>query len=78
MNIEQFKNKKILVTGASGFVGKNLVEELTNLGFTNVLTPTSLELDMTVEESVKNYFEQNKPQVVLHIGLQFTGDAQLD
>jgi GDP-L-fucose synthase len=61
------KEKKILVTGASGFVGKNLVEELSNLGFVNVLTPSSSELDMTVEESVKNYFEQNKPQIVLHI-----------
>ena len=28
---------KILVTGASGFVGKNLVEELQRKGFTNLL-----------------------------------------
>ena len=67
MNIEQFKNKKILVTGASGFVGKNLVEELFNLGFKNVLTPNSSELDITIEQSVKDYFETNKPQIVLHI-----------
>jgi nucleoside-diphosphate-sugar epimerase len=36
MNIEKFKSKKILVTGSSGFVGKNLVNELNNLGFRNI------------------------------------------
>lgn len=67
MNIENFKNKKILVTGGSGFVGKNLVEELSRLEFTNVLAPSSSELDMTDELSVKKYFSENKPQIVLHI-----------
>ena len=67
MNIEQFKDKKILVTGASGFVGKNLVEELQRKGFTNLLTPTSTEVDLTRENDVKGYFELHKPEVVLHI-----------
>jgi GDP-L-fucose synthase len=67
MNIEQFKDKKILVTGASGFVGKNLVEELQRKGFTNLLTPTSAEVDLTRENDVRGYFELHKPEVVLHI-----------
>ena len=56
MNIEQFKNKRILVTGASGFVGKNLVEQLQSKGFTHLLTPTSTEVDLTRENDVKGYF----------------------
>ena len=67
MNIEQFKNKRILVTGASGFVGKNLVEQLQSKGFTHLLTPTSTEVDLTRENDVKGYFELHKPEVVLHI-----------
>ena len=67
MNIEQFKEKRILVTGASGFVGKNLVEELQRKGFTNLLTPTSEEVDLTKENDVKGYFGLHKPEVVLHI-----------
>lgn len=67
MNIDEYKNKKILITGASGFVGKNLVERLHELKFLNLLTPSSSELDMSNEENVKNYFTKNKPQIVLHI-----------
>jgi UDP-glucose 4-epimerase len=46
MNIENFKNKKILVTGANGFVGSNLIIELNKQGFTNLLTPSSTELNL--------------------------------
>lgn len=67
MNIDKYKNKKILITGASGFVGKNLIEKLHELKFSNLLTPSSSELDMSSEESVKKYFIKNKPQIVLHI-----------
>ena len=40
MNIENFKNKKILVTGANGFVGSNLIIKLKKQAFTNLLTPS--------------------------------------
>lgn len=67
MDIQQFKNKKILITGANGFVGKNLVIELINQDFQNLLTPTSTEVDFTKEIDVERYFNANKPEVVLHI-----------
>jgi len=67
MNIDNFKNKKILITGSSGFVGKNLINKLIELKFNNILSPSSKDLDLTNENSVKKYFEKNKPEVVLHI-----------
>lgn len=67
MKIEKFKNKKILVTGANGFVGSNLVNELKVQGFTNLLTPSSKELNLINQLEVEKYFDENKPEVVLHI-----------
>jgi len=62
-----WKNKKVLITGASGFVGQNLVKKLKEIGVKNLLTPSSSELDLTSEASVKKYFESNKPGIVFHM-----------
>lgn len=62
-----WENKKVLVTGANGFVGKNLVKKLKEIGVTNLLTPSKNELDLTNEASVDFYMKINKPNIVLHL-----------
>lgn len=68
-------NKKILITGANGFVGKALVRILTQMGATNLLTPSSKDLDLTNQSQVSKYFEENKPQIVLHLAGKVGGVA---
>ena len=46
-------NKKILVTGGHGFLGKHLVHKLKKLGANNLFVPTSSELDLTIRENCK-------------------------
>jgi len=56
--------KKILIVGESGLVGSrfvNLYPEKENL-----LTPDLTQLDITSPESVKRYFDENKPEVVIN------------
>ena len=65
-----WRNKKVLVTGAHGFVGKNLMNLLLKMRATNdfkILAPTRQELDLTREEQVNKYFLTNKPDIVLHL-----------
>ena len=57
--------KKILVTGASGFVGSRVVARWRN-EFA-VLAPTHTQLDITDRESVDSYFLQHTPDVVVHL-----------
>jgi GDP-L-fucose synthase len=69
-----WKNKKVLVTGAHGFVGNNVLNILKEKEC-NILAPTSKELDLTDEQQVKNYFYKNKPQIVLHLAGKVGGIA---
>ena len=69
-----WKNKKVFVTGAHGFVGSNLMKLLENKDC-EVLAPTSKELDLTSEEQVKSFFFTNKPDIVLHLAGKVGGIA---
>ena len=40
------KNKKILVTGGNGFLGKNVVRNLENLGISDIITQSSSDCDL--------------------------------
>jgi len=44
MDAKFWKNKKILVTGASGFLGTHLVKELKKLSPKSLLTPSHKDM----------------------------------
>jgi GDP-L-fucose synthase len=69
-----WKDKKVFVTGAHGFVGNNLMKLLKNKQC-EILSPTSKELDLTKEEQVKDYFFTHKPDIVLHLAGKVGGIA---
>jgi UDP-glucose 4-epimerase len=56
--------KKILVTGGSGFIGKNLAEFLAPNY--EVSAPTRLELDLVDTKAVRDYLAANQFDVVVH------------
>jgi GDP-L-fucose synthase len=58
------KEDKIYVAGHRGLVGSAIVRLLKNKGFTNIITKTSLELDLRDQSLVRSFFEKEKPQYV--------------
>ena len=56
--------KKILITGSSGFLGSRLAYYLKDKY--ELLLPSHAELNVSREEAVKAYMEENRPDVVLH------------
>ena len=58
------KNSKIYVAGHRGMVGSAIVRELQRQGYTNIITRTHKELDLTRQDAVEAFFAQEKPEYV--------------
>lgn len=58
------KESKIYVAGHRGLVGSAIVKNLACKGYTNIITRTHAELDLTNQETVKAFFEHEKPEYV--------------
>ena len=58
------KNSKIYVAGHRGMVGSAIVRELQRQGYTNIITRTHAELDLTRQTEVEAFFQQERPEYV--------------
>ena len=58
------KNSKIYVAGHRGMVGSAIVRELQRQGYTNIVTRTHKELDLTRQSEVEDFFKFEKPEYV--------------
>ena len=54
------KNAKIYVAGHRGMVGSAIVRELQRQGYTNIITRTHKELDLTRQDAVEEFFAAEK------------------
>jgi GDP-L-fucose synthase len=67
------KSARILVTGAGGVVGKALMQELAQQGFTDVVAPTSSDVDMRDRSATEGYIKDVAPAVVYHLAAKVYG-----
>lgn len=58
------KESKIYVAGHRGMVGSAIVRELQRQGYTNIVTRTHYQLDLTDQRAVMTFFEEEKPEYV--------------
>jgi GDP-L-fucose synthase len=56
--------QKIYVAGHRGMVGSAIVRNLQAKGYTNIVTRTHAELDLTNQAAVENFFKTEKPDQV--------------
>ena len=59
--------KKLLITGTSGFLAARVRDYFLEDGGMEVLTPSHAELDITSLDQCKAWFEQNRPDAVIHL-----------
>ncbi|AJR02872.1 GDP-L-fucose synthase family protein [Siansivirga zeaxanthinifaciens] len=58
------KNSKIYIAGHRGLVGSAIYKNLQSKGYTNIITRTHQELDLTNQTTVATFFEEEKPDYV--------------
>ncbi len=58
------KDAKIFVSGHRGMVGSAIKRELERQGYTNIITRTHKELDLTRQDQVEEFFATEKPEYV--------------
>lgn len=69
---------KILLTGGSGFFGKNLLPILQkNYSESEILAPTSSELNLLDYEELNRYFKKHKKMIVIHLAAKMSGIGEL-
>lgn len=69
------KNAKIYVAGHRGMVGSAIVRELERQGYTNIVTRTHKELDLTRQEPVERFFAEERPEYVFLAAAKVGGIA---
>ncbi len=70
---EFWRNRRVLVTGGSGFLGSHVVERLHSLGCEEVFVPRRRRYDLTEQEAVQRLYRDARPDLVLHLAAEVGG-----
>ena len=68
-------DSKIYVAGHRGMVGSAIVRELQRQGYSNIVTRTHAELDLTRQDAVEAFFAAEKPEYVFLAAAKVGGIA---
>lgn len=67
------KDKRIVVTGGKGFLGKHVVSLLKESGYKYVEVPLSSVYDLRTKDDITKMFQVLKPDVVIHLAARVGG-----
>lgn len=68
-----WKNRKIAVTGGTGFLGAHLCSLLKKSGCRDIFVPSSREYNLVEMEAVKRLYSDAKPDIVIHLAAKVGG-----
>ena len=73
MTSSYWTDKRVLVTGGSGFLGTYVVDELRRRGCASVFAPRSSEYDLRRQVQVQRMYEALRPDIVIHLAATVGG-----
>lgn len=73
MSIRFWQDKRVLVTGGTGFLGSYVVEKLRRLNPENIFVSRIEEYDLRKPSAVKKVYRQAAPNIVIHLAAKVGG-----
>ncbi len=68
-----WKNRRVVVTGCSGFLGSFVVEKVQQRGAAEVFVPRSREYDLRDYEAVQRMLAEARPDMIIHLAAHVGG-----
>jgi GDP-L-fucose synthase len=65
--VNNLAEKRVLVTGGSGFLGRHVLARLESAGAEAVLAPRSAEYDLRERDAIRSVLADTRPDVVIHL-----------
>ncbi len=66
-------NKRVVVTGGSGFLGTAVVEQLRANGCADIFVPRSADYDLVEMSAVRRLYDVARPDVMIHLAARVGG-----
>ncbi len=73
MSAAFWTDRRVLVTGGAGFLGRRVVSQLQALGAGHVFVPRRAEYDLTQPDDVRRVYAEAEPEIVLHLAAEVGG-----
>jgi len=62
-----WKDKRVVVTGGGGFLGRVVIEQLKEKGCKHIAAPRSAQFDLRKTAAIRKLYTQAKPDIVIHL-----------
>ena len=73
MSIVDLQNKRVLLTGGAGFLGRVIARKLEERGVADIVIPRRRDYDLTRFDDVEKLYAEASPDLVIHLAAQVGG-----
>jgi GDP-L-fucose synthase len=71
--VSSLVDKRITVTGGTGFLGSHMCRKFKERGYKYILTPRSTDYDLVDNDAVKRLYSDCRPDIVVHLAARVGG-----